>query len=170
MITDLLRQVDLLTPLSRDQLHRLAQGLVPNFYGRGEVLIRQGEEGDSFFVIQQGRVQVSVTPEGSSQETPVAVLGPRDFFGEMSLLAGDRRNATVRALEDARVVIIDHDSFARIVQASPEITAEITAIYYQRTEELVERREEAVAQEMVSEDAEVGERALLKRIQRFFGL
>ena len=170
MITDLLRQVDLLTPLSRDQLHQLAQGLAPNFYGRGEVLIRQGEEGDSFFVIQQGRVQVSVTPEGSSLETPVAVLGPRDFFGEMSLLAGDRRNATVRALEDARVVIIDHDSLARIMQSSPEIAAEMATIYYRRTEELVERREEAVAREMVSEDAEVGERALLRRIQRFFGL
>ncbi len=170
MITDLLRQVDLLTPLSRDQLHQLAEGLAPKFYGRGEVLIRQGEEGDSFFVIQQGRVQVSITPEGSSQETPVAVLGPRDFFGEMSLLAGDRRNATVRALEDARVIIIDHDSFARIMQSSPEVVAEITTIYYSRTEELVDRREEAAAQEMDSEDAEVGERALLRRIQRFFGL
>lgn len=170
MVTDLLRQVDLLAPLSRSQLQGLAAGITPKFFGRGEVLIRQGEEGDSFFIIQQGRVQVAVTPEGTAEEVPLAVLGPRDFFGEMSLLAGDRRNATIRALEDTRVIIIDREAFSRTIQQNPEIAAEMASIYYSRTQELIETKEKAEAREGKVAEKETGERALLRRIQRFFGL
>jgi CRP-like cAMP-binding protein len=169
-VQDLLRQVDLFTPLSAEQLRMLAEKLHPVFFGRGEVLIRQGDEGDSFFVIQQGRVQVSVTSEGGTEEVPVATLGPRDFFGEMSLLAGDRRTATVRALEDTRVVVVDKDTFAGIIQENPAVAAEMATIYYTRTEELTGARQLAVDLDAPEEDADGGERALLRRIQRFFGL
>jgi CRP-like cAMP-binding protein len=169
-VTDLLRQVDLLAPLSVAQLRSLAEGLTPQFFGRGNVLIHQGDEGDSFFIIQQGRVQVAVALEGSTEQTAVAVLGPRDFFGEMSLLAGDRRNATVRALEDTRVVVIDKDSFAGIMQENPEVAVEMAAIYYRRTDELREMTERVAMTDDKAGDAEAGERVLLRRIQRFFGL
>ncbi|MFC1544148.1 cyclic nucleotide-binding domain-containing protein [Gemmatimonadota bacterium] len=169
-VHDLLRQVDLLTPLSGAQLRALAEKLTPVFFGRGEVLIRQGDEGDSFYIIQQGRVQVSVAGEVGGVEMPVAVLASRDFFGEMSLLAGDRRTATVRALEDTRVIIIDKDDFAGIIQDNPTIAAEMATIYYRRTEELSETRLRAEQRQMPAEGEEGGERALLRRIQRFFGL
>jgi small-conductance mechanosensitive channel/CRP-like cAMP-binding protein len=170
-VADLLRQVDLFTPLSGQQLRSLADGLVPKSYGRGEALIRQGEEGDSFFIILSGRVQVLLLPEGGGAETPVAVLGPRDFFGEMSLLAGDRHNATVRALEDTLVIIIDREAFARIIRENPAVAAEMASIYYRRTEELSETRRQAAAhRDAAGNGEESGEKALLRRIQRFFGL
>ncbi len=169
-IIGLLRQVDIFAPLTRGQIEVLADGLEPKFFGRGEVLVQQGEEGNSFFIIGQGRVEVSVIPEGSSTEVSVAVLGPRDFFGEMSLLAGDRRNATVRAIEDVWVVIIDKDAFAGIIQEHPEVAAEVAAMYYRRAEELHAMHERAAAGTAEGADGEEGERALLRRIQRFFGL
>ena len=134
------------------------------------MLIQQGDEGDSFFIIQQGRVQVAVTPEGGTEETALAVLGPRDFFGEMSLLAGDRRTATVRALEDTRVIVIDKDSFSGIMQENPEVAVEMAAIYYRRTEELSEMTDRAGVAEEEAVETESGEHLLLRRIQRFFGL
>ncbi len=169
-ITDLLRQVDIFAPLSHNQVEILAQGLALKFFGRGEVLVKQGDEGNSFFVIEGGRVEVLVIPEGSSTEASVAVLGPRNFFGEMSLLAGDRRNATVKAIEDVRVVIIDKDAFGGIIRENPEVAAEMASIYYQRTQELTEARERIVEGEERILAGERGEEALLKRIQRFFGL
>jgi len=169
-ITSLLRQVDIFAPLSREQLEVLAQGLAPKFFGRSEVLVRQGDEGNSFFIIEQGRIEVLVTPEGSTTEASVAVLGPRDFFGEMSLLAGDRRTATVKAIEDVRVVIIDKDAFAGIIRDNPEVAAEMAAVYYKRTQELTEAWERIAEREGRVPEVEPGEIALLRRIQRFFGL
>ncbi len=168
-IVNLMRQVDIFAPLSHNQLEILAQGLAPKFFGRGEVLVRQGDEGNSFFIIEHGRVEVLVKPEGSTTEASVAVLGPRDFFGEMSLLAGDRRTATVKATEDVRVVIIDKDAFAGIIRENAEVAVEMASLYYQRTQELTEARERIAMGEEVPE-AEPGEVALLRRIQRFFGL
>ncbi|MFC1559090.1 cyclic nucleotide-binding domain-containing protein [Gemmatimonadota bacterium] len=169
-VTDLLRQVDIFAPLTRQQLESLSEGLVPKFFGRGEILVRQGDEGASFFVIEQGRVEVLLASDEGSLESSVAVLGPRDFFGEMSLLAGDRRTATVRAIEDVRVVIIDKEAFARIILEHPEVAAEMAAIYYQRTQELTETRERATEESDTPEETESGDRVLLRRIQRFFGL
>lgn len=169
-VTGLLRQVDIFTPLSREQIEALAEGLIPKFFGRGEVLVKQGEEGNSFFIIEQGRVEVLITPEGSTTEASVAVLGPRDFFGEMSLLAGDKRTATVKAIEDVRVIIIDKDSFSRIIHENPEVAAEMAACYMQRTQELTAVQERLVEGEEAVVEEDTGERALLRRIQRFFGL
>ena len=169
-ITDLLRQVDIFAPLRHNQVEMLAHGLAPKYFGRGEILVKQGDEGNSFFVIEGGRVEILVIPEGSSTEASVAVLGPRNFFGEMSLLAGDRRNATVKAIEDVRVVIIDKDAFGGIIRENPEVAAEMASIYYQRTQELTEAKEKIVEGDEKSLAGERGEVALLKRIQRFFGL
>jgi CRP-like cAMP-binding protein len=134
------------------------------------VLVQQGDEGDSFYVIESGRVEVILTDEEGGPEAPVAVLRPRDFFGEMSLLAGDRRTATVRAIEDVRVVIIDKEAFARIIMEQPEVAAEMAAIYYQRTQELTDTRERVAEEAEGEEEVESGDRVLLRRIQRFFGL
>jgi len=169
-IVSLLRQVDIFAPLTTGQIEALVSGLVPKFFGRGEVLVEQGDEGNSFYIIEQGRVEVLVVPEGARTEVSVAVLGPRDFFGEMSLLAGDRRNATVRAIEDVRVVIIDKDAFSTIILEHPEVAAEMAALYYRRTEELHAMHVEHTGVSEEDTDEETGERALLRRIQRFFGL
>jgi CRP-like cAMP-binding protein len=156
--------------LTRHQLEALAEGLAPKSFGRGEVLVKQGDEGDSFFVIEQGRVEVLLAPDEGGVEASVAVLGSRDFFGEMSLLAGDRRTATVKAIEDVRVVIIAKETFARIILEHPEVAAEMAAIYYRRTQELTDTRERVSEEMEVSENTESGDRVLLRRIQRFFGL
>jgi len=169
-IIDLLRQVDIFTTLTRHQLEELSEGLVPKFFGRGEVLVTQGDEGDSFFIIEQGRVEVLLASDNGDTEVSMAVLGPRDFFGEMSLLAGDRRTATVKAIEDVRVVIISRDAFSRILTEYPEVAAEMAASYYRRTEELTESRERASEEMVTADETERGDRVLLRRIQRFFGL
>ncbi len=170
VMADLLRQVDLLTPLPRETLEGLAEKMETKYFGRGEVLIEQGSEGESFFIIESGRVEVLVEQEEGRRPARVTVLGPRDFFGEMSLLAGEKRTATIRALEDTRVVVLAREPFSEVIEENPEVAAEMASIYYARSDQLVRVHEEAEASGDEATEDEGGERAMLRRIQRFFGL
>ncbi|MFO7768370.1 MAG: mechanosensitive ion channel family protein [bacterium] len=170
VLADLLRQVDLFTPLPRETLQGLAGKMEAKFFGRGEVLIEQGSEGESFFIVESGRVEVLVSPEEGGRPSRAAVLGPRDFFGEMSLLAGARRTATIRALEDTRVIVLDREAFAEVIEENPEVAAEMASIYYSRSDQLIRMHEESGVGEEEGPEEEAAEKALLRKIQRFFGL
>ena len=89
----LLDGVDVFAGLTADERRELAGDSEERLFGTGEAVVRQGEAGSSMFVIERGRVAVTVDPGA----IPVAELGPGAFFGEMSLLTGKPRNATVRA-------------------------------------------------------------------------
>src|SRR5215213_8850662 len=83
-----LRQIDLLAVLENAELHALAEHVGTRLYGRVEVLARQGEAGDTFFIIRSGRVRIDVDDILGDSLAAVTVnhLGPGDFFGEMALL------------------------------------------------------------------------------------
>lgn len=79
----------------------------------GEVIFRQGSRGEEIYVVRSGKVAVYATDNGV--DTTLAVLGEHDFFGEMSLLTGEQRSASVRAQGDVEVSVIDRETFNRIV-------------------------------------------------------
>ena len=86
---------------------------------KGTVLFRQGDPADDMFVIAEGRVRVTLG--AGTDATEVAVLGPGEFFGELSLLMGAARTATAEAFEDCRLLVIGRDVFAMLVQDDLEI-------------------------------------------------
>ena len=88
-------------------------------YQDGEVIIKQGTEGDCLYVIQEGRV--AVYDESTGSETKVAELGEKEFFGEMGLFEKDVRSATVKALGDAKVLTIDKRNFYSTIQKDPSL-------------------------------------------------
>jgi CRP-like cAMP-binding protein len=90
-------------------------------YGSGETIVRQGEEGQSMFVILSGSVSVVLGPSRDE----VARIQPGGYFGEMSLLTGEPRSATVVAVGDAVVVEIDADLFRRMAALHPEAIEKI---------------------------------------------
>ena len=85
----------------------------------GTILFRQGDPADDMFVISEGRVRVTLGAGPDSTE--IAVLGPGEFFGELSLLMGAARTATAEAIEDCRLLVIGRDVFAMLVQDDLEI-------------------------------------------------
>src|SRR5262249_36996108 len=91
-----LRQMPLFAPLNDAEIEQLGRGAVPRRCTTGEALVRQGEAGDSLFVIKAGRVRVDVR-RANGQALTVATRGPTEFFGEMSLLTGEPRSASVIA-------------------------------------------------------------------------
>ena len=115
-----LEQVGLLEPLRAELVHQLAVENADRVYAAGEQVIRQGDPGESLFVIMGGRVEVTAR-EGDTPAVKLAVLGPGDYFGEMSLMTGAPRVATITALEETRLLEVGKASFRGIVAAHPEL-------------------------------------------------
>jgi uncharacterized protein (DUF2225 family) len=93
-------------------------------YGAREVLFKQGDPGSEMFIILRGKVAV-LLDSNNSPPFAIAELGPGDFFGEMSLLEGMPRSATIRALEDTIVITIDDNNFEAVIAQQPQIAYRI---------------------------------------------
>ncbi len=111
--TDLLRRMPLFAELDALQIQLIAAQLREETYEPGAIIIRQGEIGETFYVIESGRVQVSVAQDG--EEKVVAERGPGEYVGEIALLLKVPRTATVRALTPTRVLALHKADFDRLV-------------------------------------------------------
>ncbi len=121
----ILRNEPLFQCLSEEQLDQLVKQAHLNHFGRGERVIEEGAEGESMFILLRGTAQVSISKNGSL--IPVATLSSGDCFGEMSLLTGEPRSATVSAAIDCEVLEIGVEAFRRVVVADPAILERVTA-------------------------------------------
>jgi small-conductance mechanosensitive channel/CRP-like cAMP-binding protein len=167
-IMGLMEKVEILSPLSKAELKKLVERLSVMPYAAGEVPVRQGQPGDSFYIIKSGRVNVVV--EKSSGETSVlATLGPGNFFGEMSLLTGAVRTASIHVTEDAEFIVIDKESFRATLANNPSIAESLSHILSERQAGLDAERERLDASAIERRRRDVSGR-LLSRIRDFFGL
>jgi small-conductance mechanosensitive channel/CRP-like cAMP-binding protein len=158
---DRLASVDLFGPLSPEQRLSLSQAADEHLFAAGEAVVRQGDSGDSMFIVLDGRVRVLIEPSGQE----VAVIGPGGFFGEMSMLTGDARTATVRAIEDSHVLEIEAEDIRHLAIVHPTLIEHITSVVAQRRAGLSEAQSSAAT----SGSAQT-RRTLLTRIQKFLRL
>jgi small-conductance mechanosensitive channel/CRP-like cAMP-binding protein len=126
----MLRQQPLFKSFTDDQLDALLpRGQATNF-GRGEKLIEQGANGDSMFILVKGEANVVVNRNGF--DTQVASLRSGDCFGEMSLLTGEKRSASVVANSDCEVVEIGKPILANSLKENPELLNKLSTLLAQR--------------------------------------
>src|SRR5271168_4570084 len=110
LMTDL-RQVDWLRGLSDDELRLLVPTVSVRQFGAGEMLVRAGEQGDSMFIVRSGKAEVfGHTADGEIRH--IANYARGDITGEMALMTGEPRNASVRAPPDLEVIETDREGFA----------------------------------------------------------
>src|SRR5271169_6608132 len=118
LMTDL-RQVDWLHGLSDDELRLLVPTVLVRQFGAGEMLGRSGEAGESMFIVRSGRAEViGHTADGEVRH--IANYARGDITGEMALMTGEPRNASVRALTDVEVIEMDREGFARLFKEHPD--------------------------------------------------
>ena len=133
MIQDL-RKVDLFHDLADEDLRVMTPAVKLSQYGRGEVIIRQGAKGDSFFVLRRGKVDVLLEGvAGGDRREPIVVghidqFSERNYFGEIALLKGEPRIATVRAATDLEVLEVSGNGFAHLFKVRPESAPAIAEI------------------------------------------
>lgn len=121
-----LAEVPLLEGCTRSQLKAVARISEVREVPAGTVLTRAGEPGEEFFLLMDGKARVDVSPRKR------VTLSPGDFFGEMSLLDGGPRSATVTAETAVRVLVIRRRDFARLLREVPELTRAILAVLSRR--------------------------------------
>jgi small-conductance mechanosensitive channel/CRP-like cAMP-binding protein len=166
--------VDFLDPLLEQDRRRLAEQLRVRPFAPGETILRQGDEGQSFFLIREGEVSVHVagpdTPSGAvmhpGASNEVARLKAGQFFGEMSLMTGDPRAATVRAESRAELYEIDHEAFAAVLLGHEEVAKQMSTILAERQIVLGERGS-AIGD---APNKEARSELLFTRIKKFFRL
>jgi len=128
---DFFKDWDLVSDLSSDDLEAALDRMKIRKFEEKETIIKQGDKGDSFFVILTGSASVSVRRE-DGDEIAIATLNKGTTFGEMSILAGAPRNATVRALEPSVMVEIDQDGFNLLAQKSSVFENAMDKLYLSR--------------------------------------
>lgn len=129
VVCEFLRSVEYFKGLGAAELSQLGERMKRQSFGAGDILVRQGEPGEEFFLIRSGTVDVLVAQNGSSQK--VAELGMGKFFGEQALLTGGPRNATVRGKESGVVYTLDKPHFEAALKASPEFGSQVRDIFFQ---------------------------------------
>lgn len=154
----------LFAPLSPEERRQLASGARRLVFAQGEVVVHEGDTTSSMFLIAEGRVGVSVRGEtGSSQK--VATLERGAAFGEISLLTGEPRLATVRALSESALVEIDKSTIAPILRANPSLVEKLDVIIGERRRGTADQ----LGSQRGSAEAGVPE-SLRRKMARFFGL
>jgi potassium-dependent mechanosensitive channel len=127
----LINVIDIFTPLSPLMKQQLISTLTTHSLAANKIVVAQGQSGDSLFIIAEGVVSVLVTAD-KGQEIEVARLGAGSFFGEMALLTGEDRSATIRTLTDSTLFEITKTDFAPFIAKAPEISTVISKILVQR--------------------------------------
>lgn len=119
--TDLLKGVDLFSPLTDAQLGTIANLAVEKSYAKNDVILMEDDPSNqSFFLIAKGQVKVTLTSE-DGREAQLAALVEGDFFGEMSLLDGEPRSATVKSVTPSKLLTIRRDDFLEALRKHPDL-------------------------------------------------
>jgi NTE family protein len=132
-------------------------------FAGGEAVVKQGDEGDCLYLVMKGRARVVLSGADNRSEE-VATLGPGSILGEMSLLSGEKRSASVVAEGHLECDRLDKADFARILRERPEVADQISIVLTARQSGLSEARDRLNA---VALDTR---QDFLMRIQAFFGL
>jgi small-conductance mechanosensitive channel len=132
----LLAGIDLFGALGDEHRREIAKGTTTRVYGDGEAIVRQGAPGRSMFAIGSGRAVVTLEPDGRQ----VASIDAGGYFGEMSLLTGEPRTATVKAVGDTTVLEIDADVFRALGASHPDQVEKIGVAAVARRSELEQAR------------------------------
>src|SRR5690554_4343638 len=156
-----LRGIKLFSPLTDDELTQLAQRLRPVHYVAGTRLATQGEVGDNMYIVSRGRAAVWLEAQGKRHL--LAEPGTGEVIGEMSLMTGEPRRATVTARTDLDCYVLDKDGFKQTLENRPELAEAFAQLLTDRNREL------AALRDNVPTVAESVERAaVLARIRKLF--
>jgi CRP-like cAMP-binding protein len=130
-------------------------------------MTRQGNQAHWLYLLIEGEAEVTVSIDGQSEK--VALLHEGDYFGEMGLMTGAPRAATIIALTDVRCYRLEKEAFKEIIQKRPEIAEDISHTLAKRRVEL-EAIRETLTEEIIHQRLQHTQHALLHRMREFFTL
>lgn len=162
-----LEDIDIFQPLTDEAKTYLSRKMQERSFPPGSIIVSQGDTGDSMFVIVEGVVNV-VVDTATDCRIDVVRMGAGGFFGEMALLTGQARTATIVAVSDIHLYEITKDAIAPLIKENPEISDMFSQVLARRQSVLEEKKQAA---EVGAEDnRQCQNRDILSRIRTFFGI
>jgi CRP-like cAMP-binding protein len=161
-----LKNIDLLKDLEEEQLQFLAENIEMQIFAKNDPLVKQGDEGDSMYLIISGNADVFL--ENKKERIYVATKGKGEFFGEMSLLTGEPRSATLIAKNDMLTAIINKVKFSEILMKDERILDKLLSALEENKSDL----NELMTKAKIDKDNEEGSarKQLVKYIRNYLGL
>ena len=134
----LLQRVPLFNELSREDLEEISRVAVPRSYPKGVRVFHEGDRSDACYIVRNGDLRVTREhPDGRA--IALATLGPGDIFGELAMLDGEARSASVEALTECQLLALPAGDVRRLLQGSSEITVKLVVALTRRLREANER-------------------------------
>ena len=127
----IIRQAPLFSALDDEASHELRSSMVTLKLNKGQVLFKEGQEGDRLYVIVHGKIKLGTT-SSDGRENLLSILGPGEMFGELSLFDPEPRTSTATAVTDARLVSLAHDAVIGLVTTNPQTSLELLRRLAQR--------------------------------------
>ena len=163
----LLKRIALFERLEADEIASIAGTMRQRRFEAGDVVIEQHAEGDSMFFVVEGLLEVLVPVDGQAEPLRVGQMAAGDFFGEMSLLTGAPRSATVRAVVATVAFEITRDDIHELITGRPEVARRISRIIAERQAEGESARDQASVAALEKETSSVADK-IFARISGFF--
>ncbi len=127
----IIRKAPLFSALDDDASHALRASMVALKLNKGQILFKEGQEGDRLYVVVHGKIKLGTT-SADGRENLLSILGPGEMFGELSLFDPEPRTSTATAVTDVRLVSLAHDAVIGLVTSSPQTSLELLRRLAQR--------------------------------------
>ena len=163
-----MRRISLFASLDDDEIAQLAASIAQRRFEAGDVVIEKDAPGDSMFFVVEGLLYVLAAVDGRAEPLRVGQIGAGAFFGEMSLLTGEPRSATLCAATETVAFEITRDDLRDLFARRPEVVKQIAKVVAQRQAQRSDALDRATADEVRAETASLSER-IFERITRLFG-
>lgn len=135
---ELLAGVPLFDELSKDELERVARVAVPRSFPKGVRVFHEGDTSDACYVVREGDLRVT-REHSDGRAIALATLGPRDIFGELAMLDGGTRSASIETLSDCELLALPASDMRRVISEHGEIAAKLISALTRRLRETNER-------------------------------
>src|SRR5207244_10665670 len=142
MTLEAIRSVPLFAALDDSAARELRNLLRRREVSAGDALFRAGDQGDAMYLIEKGRVRISIT-DNDEKEIVLAELAQGDFFGEMAIIDGKQRSADATVAEDARLALLSRENFLGFIHDNPKVALEMLSASFgrlRRTDKLLQQR------------------------------
>ena len=140
-LTEALARVWIFQELSQEELAHLSELAQTKIYKPRETIVEKGDSATEFFVLLRGRAKVGA-PGADGSHAAINVMGPGEVFGEIAILDGQPRSATVTTLEECEMAVVNKAAFNDLLTASPSIAVKLLNVLAGRVRELTTRIED----------------------------
>ena len=136
----MLREIPLFSRLDDKAINDLENVAMKRAYPKNTVLVTKGDKSDQLFVVLKGKLKVAVT-DASGKEIIMSLLGPSDYFGEIAVIDGESRSATIMTTQASEVLTISRNDFHRTLMSNPELMFELLKVLARKVRIATEKLE-----------------------------